>query len=267
VQTLFAKSTATIIVAADRRWLRACYETEHEPFVAAAREPGRPLGYLFLDKVFQLNADLPALSDAERDRYWHWLLQTGPSDAELFRQWREHARSRLAMFKTEEEILEELERVAADPSPGADAFRQEATLRMVAPDVQRTTDHALEALAPLLEPNPRAMKRFGSRYNIERAARTLEGSVVGFELALWTIVLMRWPILAELLETQPDLADLLCSDTMDSARAPDGKSEVGQLFRNAEVRRAFGGLSNGTRLDAEALRRCLRLVPSAPRAL
>ena len=54
------RSAATFVVAADGAWLRTSYEGAYTSFGDAIGQPGRPLGYLFLDKIFQLGMPLPA---------------------------------------------------------------------------------------------------------------------------------------------------------------------------------------------------------------
>jgi hypothetical protein len=80
---------------------------------------------------------------------------------------------------------------------------------VVEPGAQEATRHALEPYASLLDPTPRGMKRFVMAYSMLRAVRTAEGSVVPLEpLALWTILSIRWPLLAECLRDRPDAVRL-----------------------------------------------------------
>jgi hypothetical protein len=53
------------VVAADGSWVRASYQRRYEDFKGSVGEPGRPLGYLFLDKLFQLTVRVPAVSERE----------------------------------------------------------------------------------------------------------------------------------------------------------------------------------------------------------
>lgn len=60
----------TFLVLADSRWLRTAFETRFAPFVPQVAEPGKPLGYLFLDKLFQLSVSIPS---APTSLYQTWL--------------------------------------------------------------------------------------------------------------------------------------------------------------------------------------------------
>ena len=83
----------------------------------------------------------------------------------------------------------------------------DAAIRRVVLDetARAATSHALEAYAALVGDTPRAMKRFVMSYDVLRAVRFVEGSVVAIgPLALWTVLSMRWPLLAEHLSRHPD---------------------------------------------------------------
>jgi hypothetical protein len=85
IQTIFIRAPVTYVAAADRRWIEASFEERYEPFVQHLSEPARGLGYLFLEKAFQLSTTLPRIppridfltmllqrptrNDADRARY------------------------------------------------------------------------------------------------------------------------------------------------------------------------------------------------------
>ena len=195
------------VVAADGRWIRASYEKEYSDFAQAVSYPGRPLGYLFLDKAFQLTTTLPAIDLEMRNSYWAILLGIGrPKDvkAELDAA-SLRARETLAGARTDEEVLDLVESQGwGDPILQV-ALRGEAVRSMASATVS-STEHALRPFADLLDPNPRAMKRFVNAYSVERALRTIEDRRPRLDqLARWTIVVLRWPQLADILRNSPDL--------------------------------------------------------------
>lgn len=66
------------------------------------------------------------------------------------------------------------------------------------------TEHALRKFLPLIDANPRNVKKFLNTYSILRAVRILEGNTVGPDaFALWTIIRVRWPAMADHLEATP----------------------------------------------------------------
>jgi hypothetical protein len=162
-------------------------------------EPGSTVGSLFLEKLFQLTLPVPRLPDELRRTYLSALLseddapRPGPPESELV--------DRVATVP-HGRVLEELAR--ATPSARLQVADRAIERLVVEREAQQQTRHALERFGPLLEPTPRAMKRFLMAYSVLRAVRTAEGSVVPVgPLALWTIVVTRWPLLAQFLQQDP----------------------------------------------------------------
>jgi hypothetical protein len=189
-----------VIVAADGRWVRGSYDNTYASMTNAVNEPAATVGSLFLQKLFQLTVPVPRLSEGLKKEYLTGLLadQKGgqirqPVDPELAKR---------VSNARPEDVLDEI--AAASPLDRV-RISEIAIGRLVTePDAQEHTRHALEEYAELLEPTPRAMKRFVMAYSMLRAVRTAEGSVVDIgPLALWTIVLTRWPTLAEHLQASP----------------------------------------------------------------
>jgi len=153
IQTLFRDVPVTYVVAADRDWLSDSYAAEYRKFVSAADEPGRPLGYLFLEKTFQISAQLPPVS-ARLEEFWSRLLRSPnlPSEQELDAA-RVTAKSDLAGKRTEETR----QQVASDP--GATPADVQARLETLAEEMAsersaREAAHTLEPFRSLLGPNP-----------------------------------------------------------------------------------------------------------------
>jgi hypothetical protein len=71
--------------------------------------------------------------------------------------------------RTESEVLGRLDEYAAASPAESRLARAAAVRRLSAPSLERQTEHTLLRFAPLLEPNPRAMKRFINAYGVERA--------------------------------------------------------------------------------------------------
>ena len=207
VQTLLIEAPVTYVVAADRRWLYDSYAKVYSDFPSAAREPGRPLGHLFLEKTFQLSASLPALPEDVVDTYWGIL--TGPgsdgtpaADAKAVQQ---------AVDEASVAGLDEVAAGATGDTPAQQRAQRVVLAEQIAtPEVQEEIENRLKPFAHLLEPNPRAMKRLINAYQIELRRLLAEGRRVGRasvtpeEIALWTILALRWPLLADQIALQPD---------------------------------------------------------------
>jgi hypothetical protein len=197
-----------VLVAADSRWIRSSYDNAYASLARAVSEPGASIGSLFLEKLFQLTVPVPRLSDDLKGEYLAELLSeksgkrrappTHAADPDLLKRLTVAPHGQLLDVLAS---VPPIERVRAS---------QVAIERLVVePQAQEQTRHALEAFSSLLDPTPRAMKRFVMAYSILRAVRTAEGSVVGVgPLALWTVLLTRWPMLAEYLQTSPESVHL-----------------------------------------------------------
>ena len=188
-----------VIVASDGRWIRRSYDAAYASVASAVREPGATIGSLFLEKIFQLAVPVPRLSDDIKAEYLSFLLATPsadstPPESPLSQRLREIPR---------DEVLDVL--ATASPLERVRASDVAIDRLVVESGAREETKHALEPYAYLLQPTPRAMKRFIMSYSMLRAVRSAEGSVVPLGLlALWTILQNRWPLLADHLQEHPE---------------------------------------------------------------
>lgn len=239
IQTLLrdtadGRSAANFIVAADGAWIRRSYEIAYDQFAESVAEPGRPLGYLFLDKLFQLRVPIPSLDTVKQDEYLRGLLRLGTSGGvRSFLAAEERAvRTALRQSTTEAQVVAALQ-TASPIVRGRVAAA--AVIALAEPNVAAATEHSLQRFGPLLPPNPRSMKRFLNTYTALRAVRTLEGNAVPSEpLALWAIIEIRWPSLADHLRVVPDHINHLVgpADPLDGVPA-----HLRGLFTDANARR------------------------------
>lgn len=232
IQTLLMEAPVSFVVAADRRWLYDSYAHVYSDFTSAAREPGRPLGHLFLEKTFQLSAPLPNVLPDQRDAFWRRLIAPAapapePVDPQPVQSIRD--------APTAAEAIRRLD--AATPhSPEEGMALKQATLeRLSDADVRARTERELGKFSSLLEPNPRAMKRLVNAYSVAQALHVLDERVFLSldELALWTLLSMRWPLLAECLTEHPEAV----ADGAAEALEP----ELRALLQSPEVRRVLRG--------------------------
>jgi hypothetical protein len=218
IQTLFRNARVLYVVAADRDWVCASYQQIYKSFNESIGEPGKSLGHLFVEKVFQLSVEVPRLSEQERNRYWEELIKSNlPLEPKVQRELVDEATRAIENAKTESRIIEIIDQYRKDPGVAqivaAKAFRQ-----MQAAPVEKERQHFLTKYAPLIEPNPRAMKRLLNAYGFRR----------GFDiqsrhrsepdaLVRWTILENRWPILADYLEGRTAGNDIIKALMKDKA--------------------------------------------------
>jgi hypothetical protein len=217
------------VVAADGSWVRTSYEHRYADFAGSVGEPGRPLGYLFLDKLFQLTVRVPAVSALDQAHYLAGLLAVERQEPDVQAEVAS-AQEKMQAGRSDADVVAAL----GEASPAArEVLRETAIERLSDPTVQAATEHALERFAELLEPNPRAMKRFVNAFGLARVVLTLEDVLVPFDvLALWTILSTRWPMLADRLREHPEEVEL-AGDA--AAQAPGLPDDVRALLASREV--------------------------------
>ncbi len=265
VQTLFRRADATYVVAADRNWIRASFEQRYEGFVDSIAEPGRPLGYLFLEKLFQLSASVPRISPTARESFWLHLLKSGRSTApaeveKVARETEREAERLLGEAVTPEEMKRVIDHYQEEPIK-QQGLRAAAAKRMSSAAARKRTEHFLQPFAGLLEPNPRAMKRLVNAFGIHQAVNFLEAREVDVRaLALWTIVELRWPLLADCLSEHPALVSKVGQKTPPKdARIPE---DLRDLFTAETVKNVVDGHGvDAARLDRNAIRSIVGLSP------
>jgi KAP family P-loop domain len=266
VQTLFKNVPVAYVVAADRNWVCERFEREYQDFCTVLGDPGRPLGHLFLEKTFQVSVPIPALSDEIQRKYLERLLSatSANGDAALDRA-RRDAVKRFQALTTREEIDTELRRRTPASPLHQQAAAEAAVLRLAEPDLEKETEHMLQAFAPLLEPNPRSMKRLVNAYGIVTAVEILRDvAEIGMNvpdtsaperLALWTILSLRWPLLGDYLAENPEAAD----DIRAGKPPPDGAPEwLKTLWVDEDVHAVLHGKAPhvSIELDSGAIALC-----------
>jgi hypothetical protein len=267
IQTLLINAPVTYVIAADRRWLYDSYAKVYAEFASVGQDPGRPLGHLFLEKTFQLAAALPGIPGDVRDRYWRGLVvpdsaphESAASD-ELVRQ----AERRVEGAGLEEalEAVDESQNLSA---PEEWATRAAVSSRLADADLQQEIEHRLVPFGHLLESNPRAMKRLLNAYRIELRRLLAEGRQVGTaavtaeQLALWTILSMRWPLLGDQLARCPEL--------LSGSGSLDGSEQLSNLWDSDDVQAVVDGDGVPAYLTESAVRALVglkrRVEPSPP---
>jgi len=234
IQTLMRGKPVTYVIAADRKWICSSFEQRYEGFTEMIGEPGRPLGYLFLDKIFQISAPIPQLPLDKQTAYWKTLLKRKnegrAATAKALADATVEASAEVANLTTHEQLEDYLaaKEVSAG-EVGIQAARAAAASRITSPEAAVETEHRLRDFASLIEPNPRSMKRLVNAYGMHQATLFLSGRVTEpGPLARWTIVELRWPLLADFLATRPKWADKIRADLSEEDRqeVPDGLQDL-----------------------------------------
>ncbi|NKE60025.1 AAA family ATPase [Lentzea sp. PSKA42] len=238
---------AYFVVAADGAWIRQSYEHAYSTFEVAEG----PLGYLFMDKLFQLNVPMPALGGSTQKEFMGSLLglTAGPSP---------QVASASAAIKhagnDEAAIIETLEGL----SPAArEAVAGEAALALASSETRKHTEHTLRKFSPMLHGNPRSIKLFLNTYSMLRSVRTLEGSTLPPDtLALWVLIRVRWPSIADVLARNPDAVEGIKDDLWCADHFPE---ELRAFAKSKDLRRVVLHDEGGP-LTAALVRQCCGLA-------
>ncbi|NKB87062.1 MAG: hypothetical protein GKS06_02420 [Acidobacteria bacterium] len=249
ILTTLRDAPVVYVVAADGDWLRNSYEQEYATYKGVGDTgPHATLGDRFMEKVFQVSISLPRVPDETRSEFWAHLLgadagREEPSDEEL-----EAARGAFEDAPSEQAVLDDIAEADEDGGSQARAARRAGFERLAARDLVASTEHFLLQFADLVGRNPRQMKRLLNAYRLNRGVRILLGYDINrAHLALWSVLQMRWPRLAEYLRENPD-AILTDHDH------PEGAPVA--VLETQEVQEVIDRFGVNSRDLAEAIRRC-----------
>jgi hypothetical protein len=169
-------------------------------------EPGRTLGYLFLDKIFQMSVSVPPLSVSKQKAYLKELLVHTKGDESQAAE-RDRVKEQIRVSVNSADVRRAWE--SASPLV-RDQVAEVAVERLSEAAVEKATEHDLEKFSALMDRNPRRMKRFLNSYTADLVTLGLEQQFPDPDaLALWTILRLRWPGVAEYLSQNPDTADTI----------------------------------------------------------
>jgi hypothetical protein len=227
LQTIFRNAPVVYVVAADKRWLSAMYESQYSLFAAAVAKPAKPFGTVFLDKTFQYTLELPDISATQKKLYWDALLkvkravETNPdSEEKVHAEVREKAASVI-----HKEAREQRE-------------REDIMAAVSIADEEETMEHKLKDFVELIEPNPRTMKRLINDISTTINLARLYGQEINDnQLILWTILKLQYPSLAAFFWKEPV--------AIDKVHAPGSKGGItgdeafNALLKEPSVRRLF----------------------------
>ena len=248
IQTLFRRAPVTYVVAADRKWICSSFEKKYGDFSLAIGEPARPLGYLFLDKLFQISAGMPQLTPELKALYLSTLLGETPAETVEPSTGQVVAAAKVMAGKSDEaEILKVLDENKDKPVAEQRALRHAGALQISSAEAVEKTEYRLKKLAHLLEPNPRSMKRLLNAVAMAQARGMLEGRTASPETrARWAMLSLRWPVFADFVADNPEAISHWKRTERGAGRRaakpnPDWPAAVKELSGNAAVMAVVGG--------------------------
>jgi len=214
IQTLYKDRKVLYIVAGDKNWICNCFECHYEKFNNVVNEPAQKLGYLFLEKAFQLSIRLPHISEKTKQDYWNYILFPNGSnsnniDKSEIERTEEESLKLKQEFKTKykkEDYAkpEQYEEIGAELGL-SDTEVTDMALETLNED-QEDIKHVLQNHYNLIESNPRSIKRLANQYNVYRDTLIAERkSFNSDKLFRWLVLQNVYPLYVELVEKKLEI--------------------------------------------------------------
>jgi hypothetical protein len=240
LQTAYADVPVLYVVASDRDWIVSAYNQIYKDFKQEVSQPGQPLGYLFVEKIFQLSVPVPDLADGETKALTRALMgkkiaMTAPVvDREIRAK------------EVTQHILNGDTGKAAQVQADALAAGQDLSPEMMeastSDQARAATEHRLLEYFALFDQNPRAIKRMINALTFRQGYILAAAKDIPFDtIARWSILTLRYPYASDHLTQHPQ--------RVDDIGVKDGDLEI---FPNPEnIKTILGAI---TQSDIELIR-------------
>jgi hypothetical protein len=241
ILTIFYDVPVTYLVAADREWVSESFQEIYKDLSPTLGYPGRPLGYLFAEKIFAVAAPLVPPNPLAWERYWRSVLE-GQSHGEVPVSVMRDAEIRLGASNATAAIDAVASLEESDGSVEARALREVAAVKVAEAATTGEFDHVLQEFLPLTDHNPRSLKRLRNGYAVNLISGLVSGVAISSGgiaqdgLIRWTIITLRWPRLANYLIVNPETVQSLSDGA--TLELPD---ELAPLAKDPDVKRVMAG--------------------------
>lgn len=240
VQSAFRHHNVVYVIAADKNWIRSAFEKRYESFNEHVSRPGQPLGYLFLEKIFQMSIPVPGIDDDMKQDFVN--AKANGSVAMRDESAIDHATGEHSVTD-EADVLEELNRsenVTADEVRGILKKNPTAKTKEKAAEVYNRSETAREEqhellgrYARYLPDNPRLMVRLVNTFTMRNIIGFLEEDFFTTDevLARWLVLEQRYPEIADLLTDHPEWIDAIgLEDIPDSIKPYVGLTALREII-------------------------------------
>lgn len=201
------------VVAADRGWLCDSFLHVYQDFEASAHEPGRPFGLAFLDKIFEFALRIPTVPAAMS------LAARADRRVEVpspFQRCVNELEIRATLRHSEGPDRDRTKHASGTEVTPVPLLRKHAVQQLAEIELRSnpchrptdTTQH-LDSLLAALDPGPAVQRQVATAYCVNRTTQLLAGHAVDadkhaiYRLGLWTILELKWPLLANHLSRHP----------------------------------------------------------------
>jgi hypothetical protein len=214
LHTFFSSKQVFVMVAADRAWISNCFEEVYDGKGSSANEVGRPRGYLFLEKIFQVSVGLPVVNNYIKNKFVSNLLgQKNDATEDILPNVKETLEAILQESTNEDELTEKGKKLLLEGFSQEDIAK--ASTKVSGSEIFRESrKHRLARFQSIMDTNPRNIKLlinvYGIYINLFRMGGRVElRSELLDQIALWSILNIRYPRLAEFLEADINKLDLI----------------------------------------------------------
>jgi dienelactone hydrolase/ribosomal protein L36 len=204
------------VIAADKRWLYASYDKVFDTFINSMNEQGRPLRYVFLDKIFQNSLSIPPIDDKLKQSFWEYLTKNkskkSGTNGVIPAEKEEKITHIIKSYENSDfnEIWNKLKEEDNNDIEIDLVNRTEAAKRLASLELKEDVENFLIKYHSLIENNPRLMKIIVNSYIINTISQIVsrgKDMLDRNKLALLTILSIRWPRLCEYLSHNSEIID------------------------------------------------------------
>jgi hypothetical protein len=252
LHTFFSSKQVFVMVAADRTWISNCFEEVYDGKGSSANEIGRPRGYLFLEKIFQVSVGLPVVNNYIKDKFVSNLLgQKYEGTDDIPAHVKETLEAILQEATNEDELTKKGQKLLLEGFTQGDIA--EASTKVSGSEIFRESrKHRLARFQSIMDTNPRNIKLlinvYGIYINLFRMGGRVElRSELLDQIALWSILNIRYPRLAEFLEADINKLDLIHEyyDKLSVKDTPESfeslPADIQSIVKNNAVREVIRG--------------------------
>jgi hypothetical protein len=219
-----AKRQCVFILGMDRELVAASIEVAYESTIKRLRNKGRAdnFGFDFLAKLVQLSVAIPPPGSEDVERLLASMTQQSVDGTEPDRRQVEKFEARISerdpsTVSEVEEIFRDLDQnlLSVKERDALDEAKFRERSKLLGSD-SPTVHEAEREVSRFIQSNPREIKRFDNAFRLQlQVANRTPGCALKFDLddlialGKWVVLKLRWPALAERLESQPELLKLL----------------------------------------------------------
>jgi len=218
-----AQRQCVFILGMDREIVAASIEVAYEKTIErlSGTERGEDFGFSFLAKLVQLSVAIPRPGPGDVEELLDAMSQASDEDPEPDPQEVEKVAELISEQQPAdpaavERIAERIEQGDLDvPDRALDEAKLRERSKALSGD-SRAVQEARREVARYLNPNPREVKRFDNAFRLQlQVANRTPGCTLEFNLddlvalGKWVVLRLRWPGLAERLDSDPRLLNAL----------------------------------------------------------